>query len=293
MTMFRRILHKAALRTFPLWERLGLHVVPAQYFYPVPRSEDLPDAFFASRSDCVGVDWRRDTQREFLHQIFPKYLHDFEPVPNGGLALVDAAVLHAMVRHFKPRRIVEIGSGHSTRITARACVRNREDGVDSEFVAIEPYPAPMLRDGFDGLTRLREQKIQDVGLEAFAECDLLFVDSSHVVAMGGDVTYVQLEIVPRLKPGCLVHFHDILLPGHYWKDWVRTHRFYWTEQYLLQALLMFNREFEVLWAARLMQLEAEADLRAVFPYYGGDDPSQRISSLWIQRRAVYGGHAGG
>ena len=282
--MLKRVIQKAALATFPLWERLGLHVLPAHYYYPVPSSEDLPDELFDRVSACLGIEWRRDVQRRYLRDVFPAYLREFDAAPNAGLSLVDAAVLHAMVRHHKPRKIVEIGSGHSTRITAAACVRNERDGHPCEFVAIEPYPPAILRPPLPGLTRLRPQKIQQVELDEFADCDLLFVDSSHVVRMGGDVPHVQLEIVPRLKPGCLVHFHDILLPAHYWKDWVRGRRFYWTEQYLLQAFLLFNTEFEVLWAARLMQLEAQDALAAAFPFYDGRDPRQRVSSFWMQRR---------
>jgi hypothetical protein len=289
--MLKKILHKAAIATFPVWERLGLHVVPAQYYFPIPPREDVPDALFQLRSECVGIDWQLEVQRRYLREVFPAYLHEFDATPNGGLSLVDGAVLHAMIRHHKPRKIVEVGSGHSTRITAAACVRNAHDGHACEFVAVEPYPAPMLREELPGLTRLRAEKVQRVPLAEFADCDLLFIDSSHVVRMGGDVTFIQLEILPRLKAGCLVHFHDILLPGHYWKDWVLGRRYYWTEQYLLQAFLLFNSSFSVLWAARLMQLDAEAELKASFPFYRGDDRSQRVSSLWIQRHPQRAGEA--
>jgi len=282
--LLTRVIHKIAMRTFPFWERLGLHVIPAHYYYPVPSSADLPDAFFDRVSECVGIDWRIDVQQDLLRHVFPKYVSEIDLTPNDGLALVDAAVLHAMVRHFRPRKIVEIGSGQSTRITARACALNQREGMTCEFVAIEPYPSAMLRGGFEGLSRLRAEKVQQVELGEFADCDILFVDSSHVVAMGGDVTFIQLEIVPRLRPGCLVHFHDILLPGAYWKDWVRGPRFFWTEQYLLQALLMFNAEFQVLWAARFMQMRAAAALQTAFPFHREKDPAQRVSSLWIQRR---------
>ncbi|GMV21709.1 MAG: hypothetical protein AMXMBFR57_16580 [Acidimicrobiia bacterium] len=282
--MIARLMHRIAIRTFPFWERVGLHVVPAHYFYPVPSSTDLPDEFFERRSACLGVDWRRKVQERLLREVFPRYAGEVEFPPNGGLSRVDAAVLHAMIRHFKPRKMVEIGSGHSTRLAGRACAMNARDGAPVEFVAVEPYPAAMLRDGLEGLTRLCVMKAQDVPFSEFEDCDLLFVDSSHVVSMGGDVTHILLEVVPRLKPGCVVHFHDILLPGHYWKDWVRGHRFFWTEQYMLQAFLMFNQEFELLWAARLMQMESPTLLSATFPYHAPADSSERVSSLWLQRR---------
>jgi hypothetical protein len=131
---------------------------------------------------------------------------------------------------------------------------------------------------------VRRQRVQDVELEAFAECDLLFIDSSHIAEVGSDVTFEQLEILPRLKPGCLVHFHDILIPGEYWRDWVKGRRFFWSEQYLLWAFLLFNSEFEVVWGARYMQLQHEAAIASALPFY---TPQDRITSFWI-RRAIRG-----
>lgn len=267
---------------FETWERLGLHVTPVHYFSPIPPTHELPDAVFTRRSACVGVDWNDAAQDHYLREVFPRYAAEITPRENSGLSELDAAVLHAMIRHHRPRRVIEIGGGESTRFSAHACRLNAKDGAPVEMVTVEPYPKPELRRGIDGLDRLIEQPVQAVDLALFEKADLVFIDSSHTVRIGGDVVHEILEIVPRLPPGALVHFHDILLPGEYWPDWVRGKRYFWAEQYLLQAFLAFNREFEVVWASRYMHLRAPKALADVFPYF--DEDRHRVTSFWIRRR---------
>jgi len=100
--------------------------------------------------------------------------------------------------------------------------------------------------------------------------------------MGGDVNYEILEIVPRLKPGAIVHWHDILLPGEYWKDWVTRDHNFWTEQYLLQAFLQFNQDFEIIWASRFMSVNRAEAVQSTFPGFSPD--KSRITSFWIRRK---------
>lgn len=266
---------------FELWERWGLHVMPAHYFSPIPMTHELTPRLFERRSACVGVQWNDDLQDHYLDEVFPRFVGEVEVYENTGLSMVDAAVLHAMIRHHRPRRIVEIGGGESTRFSARASLLNQAAGTPCELITVEPYPKSELRVGMAGLARLVEARVQDVELGLFADAELVFIDSSHTVRIGGDVVHELLEIVPRLKVGTLVHFHDILLPGEYWPDWVRGKRYFWGEQYLLQAFLAFNRAFRVVWASRYMHLRAGKSLQRVFPYFDADH--HRITSFWIQR----------
>lgn len=201
---------------------------------------------------------------------------------NTGLSKLDAAVLHSIIRHFQPEKIVEIGSGESTKFTARAYLLNQQEGHASQFVAIEPFPNRDLHQGIPGLTRLIEKRVEQVDPEEIIDCDLLFIDSSHIVRIGGDVNYEILELVPRLKPGAIVHWHDILLPNEYSKIWVKDHHYFWTEQYLVHAFMKFNSDFEVLWASRYMHLSQPARLKAVFPYF--DPETHQIMSFWIRRK---------
>ena len=116
-----------------------------------------------------------------------------------------------MVRHFQPRLIIEIGGGFSTLLLTEAAARNNT----SALTCIEPFPQEFLKQGFPGLHRLIEKKVEDIDLEFFSELhsgDILFIDSSHTVKIGGDVNYLFLEVLPRLEPGVIVHIHDIFLP---------------------------------------------------------------------------------
>ncbi|MBN2583297.1 MAG: class I SAM-dependent methyltransferase [Planctomycetes bacterium] len=278
----RNVLARGIGPLYRLFETVGLHVTPVHFYSPIPRTGDLTDDLFRRVSECPGVNWNADVQTAYLDEVFPKHAGEVEFTKNSGLSLADAAVLHAMIRHHKPKKMIEIGSGFSTRIAARACTMNAEDGYPCELTAIEPYPAAFLRDGLPGLSRLIPERVQDVDLAEFADCDLLFVDSSHVVRIGGDVNREILDIVPRLKPGAIVHWHDILLPCEYWADWVKGSRLFWSEQYLLQAFLAFNHEFEILWAARYMHVNHAERVRAALPMF--EPERHRITSFWVRRK---------
>jgi hypothetical protein len=132
--------------------------------------------------------------------------------------------------------------------------------------------------------------VEDVGVETFEQLqarDVLFIDSSHVVRIGGDVTYLFLEVLPRLQPGVVIHVHDIFFPGDYPRDWVVEQFRFWSEQYLLQAFLAFNSAFEVLLCNGYLQSKYAPVLRATFarsPWWGG-------GSFWMRRIAAGAGRA--
>jgi hypothetical protein len=113
--------------------------------------------------------------------------------------------------------------------------------------------------------------------------DILFIDSSHVLRIGSDVQYLFLEVLPRLAPGVLVHIHDIFMPAEYPREWVLTHGYFWTEQYLLQAFLTFNTSWEVIWAGSFMQLNHRESLACAFPQAVLD---AMPGSFWIRRKAT-------
>ena len=283
-------------RVFDVWERRGYHVLPAHFYEPVPDRGDVARAL-GSRSELVGVELAPERQLELLEELRGwKAEYDALPrepdessdgffVENTLFGTVDAELLYALVRRHKPRRIFEIGSGFSTLVSARAARANEEEtGVVCELVAFEPYPGELLRGGVGGLTRIEEHRLQDVPLETFAELgegDVLFIDSSHVVATGSDVCRELLEIVPRLAVGVLVHVHDVFLPGEYPRKWLEEDHYFWTEQYLLQAFLAFNDSFEVVWAGHFMHLEHPEALRSAFASYEPNRASP--GSFWFRR----------
>jgi hypothetical protein len=188
-----------------------------------------------------------------------------------------------MVRHFQPRLIIEVGSGFSSLLLGQAAAKNKS----SQLICIEPFPREFLRNGFIGLQSLIDKKVQDVDLEFFSQLesgDILFIDSSHTVKIGGDVNYLFLEVLPRLKPGVIVHVHDIFLPFDYPRAWVLDEFRFWTEQYLLQAFLTFNSEFEVLLANGYLHYYHRSDLKTAYPSltsWGG-------GSFWMRRHPIAG-----
>jgi len=293
-TVMPHCLHSRRFREiFPVWERHGFHVTPVHFYQPIPDTRTLPETLWNRPSKLVGIDMNESVQLDLLRKHFPEFRDEYQQFPteptgeptrfhlnNGLFDGMDALVAYCMIRHFQPRLIIEIGSGFSSFILGEAATKN----TSSALICIEPFPRESLREGFPGLRSLIEKKAQDIDLELFSQLesgDILFIDSSHTVKIGGDVNYLFLEVLPRLKPGVIVHVHDIFLPFDYQRDWVIEEFRFWTEQYLLQAFLSFNSKFEVLMGNSYLAHYYMEDLKATFtnsPWWGG-------GSFWMRRRS--------
>lgn len=293
---YNSALHFTLRKTFPFWQKLGLHITPNHFYEPIPDTSTLNDNLWLKNSELVGIDINEEEQIRLLSEFSLKYKKEFDSFPknktecpyqyfinNGGFESVDGEILYCMIRHFKPRKIIEIGSGNSTYLSAQAVLKNKkENGDECKLVAIEPYPNNVLKEGFPGLSQLIPQKVQDVPLSLFNSLeknDILFIDSSHVLKIGNDVQYEYLEILPRLKKGVIIHIHDIFLPEEYRKDWVLNNCRFWTEQYLLQTFLAFNESFKVLWAGNYMCLKNPEKIDKTFISYKKDEV--KPGSFWI------------
>ena len=229
-------------------------------------------------------------QLDLLRNHFSKFRGEYETFPAepppGQLwpfRGTDVLVAYCMVRHFQPRRIIEVGSGFSSLVLGQAAAKNKS----SALICIDPFPHELIRESnsIPALRSLIETKVQDVDVEFFSQLesgDILFIDSSHTVKIGGDVNYLFLEVLPRLKAGVIVHVHDIFFPFEYRRDWVMEEFRFWTEQYLLQAFLAFNPEFEVLMANSYLNHYHPPDLGAAFP----DLPRWMGGSFWMRRQPI-------
>ena len=286
---------------YDIFNRQGFHLLRHHYYLPIPDATDVPDEFWERESEMVGVDLNEQSALDLVEQDLAPYIKEFrEQFPlrptegqafhllNSAFMAVDAHLYYSLIRHARPRRVIEIGSGQSTLVAAAACLRNAADGGNAPHLsAVEPYPPPHLKAGFAGLSELIERKVQDVPLDTFTALgagDILFIDSTHVLRAGGDVQYEFCEVLPRLRPGVLVHVHDISLPRAYPRAYFDTH-WYWNEQYLLQAFLAFNSRFEVIWPGSYMMLRRPERVRAAFPEI--DDmraafPSSAPTSFWMR-----------
>jgi len=277
---------------FGFWQERGFHVTPVHFYQPIPDTRSLPESLWEKPSDLPGVDLNVAKQLELLREVFPRFRAEYDRIPiepgaaphefflkNGAFEGTDALVLYCIVRSFRPRLVLEVGSGFSSRLSAQAAIRNG----DTRVVCIEPYPDEVLAGGFPCLSAVIPKKVQEVELPFFdqlRENDILFIDSSHVVKTGGDVNYLFLEVLPRLAPGVIVHVHDIFLPNEFPRRWIVDLRLFWTEQYLLQAFLTYNSEFEVLFANAYMGQKHGPEMQKTFPnspWWGG-------GSFWMRRK---------
>jgi len=269
---------------------------PIGHFYsPIADPADIrarADRIWAAGGEMPGIDLGVDDQLALLRELEPftatiDYPVEQPPDPtryfysNDQYPVLDAEFLHAALCRFRPKTMIEVGSGFSSLVTAEVNRRVLDRSLD--FSCIEPYPRQFLIDGVDGITRLVRRKVEDVELSFFERLgagDILFVDSSHVSKVGSDVNYLFFEVIPRLRAGVMVHVHDIFLPDEYPKDWVIDQGRNWNEQYLLRAFLQFNGDWQVMWAAHFMGTRHTAAVQRTFPRYprlGGG------GSFWLRR----------
>ena len=256
--------------------RLGVHIVPDHYYVSLPNLYELKKTkqTWARRSELPGVQSNLDEFEERLRRICEPYKAEYTGLPQWGVAMscgagpgygyIESQCLHSIIRAYQPQRIVEIGSGVSTSVMLAALRRN--SGAH-HMTCIEPYPSRWLTERED-ITLLR-RPVQAVGLEAFehlGENDVLFMDSSHTVKPGSDVNYLILEVLPRLKPGVLVHCHDIYFPYDYSRD-VLDSFLHWSETSLLHAFLVHNTRAKLLLSLSMLHYDRPEALRDVFPEY--------------------------
>ena len=297
--MLKSILWKIYQNVFRLCERLGIHITPVHFYMPIPDTSKLNDELWEKHSELVGIKMNEERQLELLSVFSKNFKEEYEKFPkeetdvpyrfylnNRKFESVDAEVLYSMIRYFKPEKIIEIGAGYSTFLSAQAILKNEEEDANyrCELVSIDPYPNEILKRGFPGFAGLIEKNVQDVPWDVFKQLkknDILFIDSSHVLKIGSDVQYIYLEILPRLNEGVLIHIHDIFFPAEYPKKWVIEGLRFWNEQYLVQAFLSFNNRFEILWAGSYMHLKHSDKLESSFPSYNKE--TVWPGSLWIRR----------
>ncbi len=195
---------------------------------------------------------------------------------------LDAVALSGLIADTKPATYLEIGSGFSTLFARQAIT---DLGHTCQIISIDPEPRAAIDAVCDHVYR---SPVESVGLEVFDSLqpgDILFVDSSHRVFMNSDVEVIFLDVLPRLKPGVLVHFHDIWLPYDYPERWVDR---YYSEQYMLAALLLFGDQYEIVLPNRFITEDQELG-DVLSPLWNSAElagaPTQG-GSFWIRRKEV-------
>jgi predicted O-methyltransferase YrrM len=270
---------------------------PGHYYSPMYDSRELgarrEQIWPTAPRDTPDVDWRDAAQVELCEEVFCSQqaltLRADEPSDpteywalNSQYPPLDAWVLAGMLRHLRPTKMIEVGSGYSSLITARVNREELDGGM--KFTCIEPNPRQFLLDGVAGIDELRVEKIQDTPLTLFEQLrggDVLFIDTSHTVKTGGDVTWIFHEILPRLAAGVYVHIHDVFLPGEYPEQWV-LEGWGWNESYLVRSFLSYNAAFEIVWGSQYMTHRHPDCVLRAFP-----EQSRYLdrvgAALWLRR----------
>jgi hypothetical protein len=271
---------------------------------PLPATTQLRASLarWSRPSTFRGIEYDVEQLKRDLLNLLSGYLNEFSTLPSyaelhrlgfgPGYAPVDALVLYGTIRQLKPKRYLEVGSGLSTYYCSLAAERNEKEGCPLEITCIEPFPYDKLR-SFPRI-RLVEKEVQEVDLSVFQqlqENDILFIDSSHVLRIDGDVPFLYLEALPHLNIGVVIHIHDAHFPYNtpyppeYW-IFGRHWPMFWNEAMVLQAFLCYNSQFKLTMSTPLIRHFDEAFLRNYIPCY--DELEQnpgKSSSLWLRRVA--------
>ncbi|MCB0935910.1 MAG: class I SAM-dependent methyltransferase [Mycobacterium sp.] len=280
-------------QTLRVFRKVGIFPVLDHYYEPLFNPDHLRKPLSEDR-ELLGIDWNVTEQLELLKRFhyndeLVKFPMDREAehqffYRNGFFESGDAEFLYNMIRHYKPKRIFEIGSGQSTLIAASAVKANRgeDPGYQCEHVCIEPYEVGWLDQLDVDVVRKPVESIDTSLFGQLDENDILFIDSSHMIRPQGDVLFEYFEILPILKSGVLIHIHDIFSPKDYLEEWIQSVCF-WNEQYLLEAFLSYNHEFKIIGALNFLKHHYPDELTAVCPVLKEQLESREPGSFWLRR----------
>jgi predicted O-methyltransferase YrrM len=286
---FVRLYRRSFHGTSPLIHRAsdvtGVHPVIDHYHEPLV----MPSRHLAGgrRRELSKIDLCLDSQLALLGEF--RWNDELRAIPrstdderrpyydNPSFPPGDAETLHNVLRLFAPARMIEIGSGQSTKFALNALHRN---GC-GDLTCVEPYEAPWLEQLDATIVRRR---VEELDLDLFASLepgDVLFVDSSHVARPQGDVVRIFTEIFPVLRRGVLVHVHDVFTPRDYPREWIER-RWLWDEQYLLEAMLANSARLEVVLAVNFLHHEHPEELHATCPALAERPGHSEPASFWLR-----------
>jgi len=287
------------LQTHPnLTDKWEYYIRQFHYYEPFPEFSKIHREQVLKRRYSDGIDWQLNHQLELIKRFsvykdeIPKIADQKNPALNFDFfndlyRELDAAIYYSILRDVKPATVIEIGSGYSTQIAAIALSANQQEGKDGKMICIEPYPQPMLTQMNQDL-EIIPQKLETIELSFFKQLhagDILFIDSTHTVKFGSDVFREILEILPRLASGVWIHFHDIFFPYDYPPKWLIEERRAWNEQYMLEAFLAYNSQFEVILANHWLAVDYPQEVAKIWPgVLKWEEPYHKCGSLWLRKK---------
>ena len=309
--LLRDKLKRLYFAIYKLGVRLGVYILPAHYYVSEPNIIELERTadVWAKPSAMSGIHVDLDEQLGNLRRVCVPFQQEFygnpyyqhavsQPFGSGRsrtFGYLEAQVLHAVIRHYKPAQLIDIGGGVPTYCASQAISMNRRDtGVNGHITCIEPSPIGLIKN-LDNV-KLITRPIQEVPLEYFRQLgvnDIVFIDSNHVVRSGSEVNYIILEILPIIPKGVLVQIHDIYLPYDYDRDVLRNF-IHPNETALVAAFLAFNTRYKIVFSLSMLHYERRQEMQSVLPEYnpesdwrgmrvGKYDPAKHFpSSLWLR-----------
>lgn len=258
---------------------------PRHLSYPLDRDRSLPGINFneAAQLDLLSRFHFNEELKQIPLESTGELTYHFH---NGSYESGDGEFLYNMLRLHKPRNIIEIGCGLSTLMIQRALTRNLEENTSSpcKHICVEPYEMSWLE---KLPVEVKRSRVEDLPMEFFSilqSGDILFIDSSHVVRPQGDVVFEYLQLLPLLKPGVIVHVHDVFTPKDYPREWVVDDVKIWTEQYLLEAFLTHNHAFEIIGAVNFLHHHHREALAETAPVLAVE-PDREPGAIWIRKIA--------
>ncbi len=271
---------------------------PGHFYSPVVNLDEVEkrqDQIWSQKRSLTGIQFNDEVQQDFFSSLveFSKIIpFSSTPTPdkyryyydNKTYAHADGLTLFTALLKFRPKRLIEIGSGFSSSLMLDI----NEAFLDRsmQFTFIEPNPdinlARLLREEDYKKADVRQAFVQDVDISLYQtleENDILFIDNSHVSKTGSDVNFLMTEVLPTLKKGVLVHIHDIFYPFEYPKDWLLDLRINWNEIYVVHNFLLFNESFEMVFFSDYMQQKMKDKYAGSIPLFFKDRPG----GLWIRK----------
>jgi Methyltransferase domain len=288
-----RLRHRAPLSRFIL-DKFQVAVVRHHYYEPIVFPVDLTRDLHLPRQ-IPGLDLNERGQLDLVEQF--RYRDELLAIPieqtspstfgyhNSSFEPGDAEFLYNMIRHFKPCRIVEVGSGNSTLMARLAIEANKKENENyrCDQICIEPFEQPWLESVGVNVVRKKVERCPSSMFEALTENDILFIDSSHIIRPQGDVLHEYLYLLGLLRPKVIIHVHDIFTPRDYPAQWLVRDRWMWNEQYLLEAFLSFNSSFEVICAVNWLADHHKAKLHDACPILM-QESWREPGSFWFRRK---------
>ena len=267
-------------KTFEFFQQFGIHVMPDFFYSSIPNIEKLrgtaswrkPYSLFGIN----GTDLEKQLQfiknccsDKIIKILNSKDIYSLSCQDNEyGFGKIETDFLYCFISHFKPRKVIQIGCGVSTKTMILAAA---DSNHSIEITCIDPYPTQYLLDkSYCSEINLIAKEAQEVSITTLTnlnEGDLLFVDSTNVVKPGSEVNKIILEVLPRLKKGVFVHFHDIYFPYDYHPEILTKQLYFWNESILLQAYLTNNSKYEIKTSMSMIHHYRPQELQQLLPNY--------------------------